>query len=150
MRYWLGGPDTSIHVTEQRIEEMEQHWKAHGVGDWGLVEQQTDRVIGFSGLHHITDRPDVNIGYALERPYWRQGLASEACQAVLWYGFQQWHFSTIVAVIWPENAASIHCAQKLGLRYWKALQWQGGARVVYRIDRDDYRSEGFSWCQYSL
>ena len=137
MKYWLGGPDKSIETTEQRIVEIENHWKTHGFGDWGIVEKKNGRIIGFSGLHYIADMAEVNIGYAFEKPKWRQGFGFEACRAILDFGFQELSLPVIVAVIWPENIASIKLAEKLGLHFWKAFVWQGGERVAYRVFRDE-------------
>jgi [ribosomal protein S5]-alanine N-acetyltransferase len=136
MQYWAGGADATIRATAQRIAEIAHHWKTHGFGDWGVVEKKSGSLIGLSGLHYIADMADVNIGYAFERTKWRQGFGFETCQAVLDFGFQELGLETIVAVIWPDNRASITFAEKLGLRFWKAFTWQGGKRVAYRLCRD--------------
>lgn len=136
MRYWEGGEDKSIKSTEQRIIEIENHWKTHGFGDWGIIEKESDGLIGFSGLHYIADMAEVNIGYVLKKSKWRQGFGVETCQAVLDVGFRELGLPVIVTVIWPENIASIKLAERLGLNFWKKFIWQGGERVTYRIFRD--------------
>jgi [ribosomal protein S5]-alanine N-acetyltransferase len=136
MRYWAGGADKNIRSTEQRIAGIETHWKTHGFGDWGIVEKKSGRLRGFSGLYYIADMAEVNIGYAFEKSRWQQGYGFETCRAVLDFGFQELGLNTIVAVIWPDNIASIKLAEKLGLRFWKEFIWQGGERVAYRISRD--------------
>src|SRR5215204_5460027 len=83
MRHWAPGPDTTIDATAQRIAEIERHWRAHGFGDWGVVEGATGELIGFSGLHHIAGMPEVNVGYALEQTRWGLGYASEVCRGVI-------------------------------------------------------------------
>jgi RimJ/RimL family protein N-acetyltransferase len=133
MAYWWGGADKSTHSTERRIVEIETHWRVHGFGDWGAVEKQSGRLIGLCGLHYLSGMAEVNIGYAFEKSRWRQGFGFEACRAALDFGFQRLGLDTIVAVIWPDNRASIKLAEKLGLEFWKAFTWQGGERVVYRI-----------------
>jgi len=137
MKYWVGGADRSTGSTERRIVEIEDHWKAHGFGDWGVVERKSGRLLGFSGLHHVADMVEVNMGYAFEKTKWRQGFGFETCQAVLDFGFQRLGLDMVVAVIWPDNGASIRLAEKLGLRFWKEFTWQGGERVIYRIFRDE-------------
>jgi ribosomal-protein-alanine N-acetyltransferase len=137
MKYWVGGPDKSIRATEQRIVEMEKHWNTHGFGEWGLVEKKSGQLIGFSGLHYIADVTEVNIGYAFETSRWRQGFGFETCRAILDFGFQKLGLPFVVAVIWPENIASIKLAEKLGLHFWKAFVWQEGERVAYRVFREE-------------
>lgn len=133
MRFWLGGPDPDITAAETRIAGIEAHWKTHGFGDWGVAERAGGRLIGFCGLHHIADMDEVNLGYAFEKASWRKGYGQEACRAVLEFGFRELELDAVVAVIWPDNAASIRLAERLGLRFWKRFLWQGGERVAYRI-----------------
>jgi RimJ/RimL family protein N-acetyltransferase len=138
MRYWVDGPDKSLKATKQRIAEIELHWKTHGFGDWGVVERRNGKLIGFSGLHHIADMAEVNIGYGFEKSKWWQGFGFETCLAVLDVGFRELDLPTIVAVIWPDNLASIKLVEKLGFRFWKAFIWQGGERVAYRMFRGEH------------
>ncbi len=117
MLYWVGGADPNVAATEQRIADLKAHWGRHGFGDWGLVEKHSQELIGFAGLHYIDGMPEVNLGYALRRSKWRQGFALEAGRALLAHGLKTLGLSTIVAVIWPDNAASIALAQRLGMRF---------------------------------
>ena len=142
MRYWAPGPDKSVQHTEHRISEIENHWKAHGFGDWGVVEKGSGSLIGFSGLHYIANMDKVNIGYAFEKSQWRKGFGYETCPIVLSYGFQTLALPEIVAVISPENQASIRLAEKCGLHFWKAFSWSGRERVAYKIYRDEFLKEG--------
>jgi len=134
MKYWLNGPDKNIKKTEKRIKNIEKHWQRNCFGDWGVVKKSNSELIGFAGLHYITGMDDVNIGYAFEQQYWRKGFGFEACRTILKFGQNVLNISHIVAVIWPQNIASIHLIEKCGLRFWKIMIWGGGERVVYRID----------------
>ncbi len=140
MKFWASGPDKNPSSTEQRIAAMASHWQIHGFGDWGVVEKASGKLIGFCGLHYITDMVEVNIGYAIERTRWHQGFGLEASKAVLDFGFQELRLKVIVAVIRPNNRASIRLVEKLGLGFWKAFIWQGEDRVAYRIFRNERTS----------
>jgi RimJ/RimL family protein N-acetyltransferase len=135
MRYWAPGPDATIEATARRIAEIEAHWEAHGFGDWGVVEQATGALIGFAGLHHIAGMPEVNVGYAFEKSRWGHGYGTDVCQALIAYGFERLRLPEIVAVIAPQNRASIRVAEKSGLVFWKRFEWSGRDRVAYRITR---------------
>ncbi len=136
MKYWVGGADRTIAETEQRIARFQAHWDTHGFGDWGVLLKQRQELIGFCGLHYIPDMQDVTLGYALNERVCRCGYATEICQAVLEYGFSNLNIPLIVAVIWPENVASIALAQKLGMIFDSEIIWGGGQRVVYGMSRD--------------
>jgi ribosomal-protein-alanine N-acetyltransferase len=55
--------------------------------------------------------------YHFAKRFWGRGLATELGKASLRYGFQEHQFARIVAVAKPENRASIHVMEKLGMRY---------------------------------
>jgi ribosomal-protein-alanine N-acetyltransferase len=67
---------------------------------------------GFYGTHpwHLRG----SIGYELARPFWRQGIMSEALTAILTLGFGEMGLNRIDAVVLPENLASIRLLEKLG------------------------------------
>jgi ribosomal-protein-alanine N-acetyltransferase len=66
----------------------------------------------------------------LAHPYWKQGLALEGCQALRDYGFQQLGFTRIISLIPPENRASTHIAEKIGMRYERDMtQWGQNFRL---------------------
>ena len=146
MRYWAPGPDAGIEATAERIATIERHWTTHGFGDWGVFERtaRTERtagaLVGFAGLHYIANMPELNVGYAFERTRWGHGYATEACRAVLAYGFDHLALPEIVAVIAPQNGASIRVAEKCGLAFWKRFDWLGRDRVAYRITRSARRT----------
>ena len=54
------------------------------------------------------------IGFVLGRPYWGLGLATEAAQEVLHYGFGPLAFKEIYAEAVARNSASIRVLEKLG------------------------------------
>ncbi len=138
MKYWIGGADTTIKETQQRIVEINQHWLDFGFGDWGIFDKSSGHLIGYGGLHYISDMVEVNLGYAFAQSVWRRSYALESCQAILKFVFEELNLSEIVAVIWPENRVSINLAQRLGLSFWQATTWQGGARVIYKISQPSF------------
>ena len=133
MKYWLGGPDKSLEQTGARIVKINSHWKKHGFGDWGIELKKSGELIGFCGLHYIEGMVEVNIGYVLEKEQWRQGYGYEVSRTVLDYGFGKLGLSEIVAIIWPENTASIRLAEKLGMKFWQKFIWKGGDRAAYIV-----------------
>lgn len=131
MKYWINGADKTPDETKKRIEEIDYHWEKNGFGDFVVIEKQTGRLIGFCGLHYISDMDDINLGYAFNKSYWHRGLAFEACQKVITYAFEKLLLSHIVAVIWPINKPSINLAKKCGMTFYKKTYWSGGDRVIY-------------------
>jgi RimJ/RimL family protein N-acetyltransferase len=138
MRYWASGGDQDIEQTRQRIDRINDHWTKHGFGDWGVIEKESGRLLGFSGLHHIADMVKVNIGYAFKKSKWRQGFGFETGQAVLDFGFRELCLSEVIAVIWSDNIASIKLAEKFGMIFWKQFTWGGEPHVAYSMSPEDW------------
>lgn len=80
------------------------------------VELRESRVpIGICGLLKRDSLEDVDVGFAFLPHFRSRGYAREAAQATLEYGARQLRLSRIVAIVSPENHASIRLLQKLGL-----------------------------------
>lgn len=73
-------------------------------------------VIGYCGLFYFPDiggQPEVEIGYRLARAFWCQGYATEAARAVRDYSFRVLGLPRLIAMIDPQNTASIRGAFRL-------------------------------------
>ena len=132
MKLWIGGADENIIKTEKRITEINNHWEKHCFGDWGIFEKQSERLIGFGGLHYIQGMTDVNIGYAIKKSEWKKGFAYESCQFIINYAFDILKLKKIIAVIWPQNEASVELIKKCGFQFQEKTIWNGSARVIYQ------------------
>jgi RimJ/RimL family protein N-acetyltransferase len=64
------------------------------------------------GLQDIGRRNEF--GYWIARPYWGQGLATEAGRAFIRYCFQALALETIRAGAFADNPASLRVQRKLG------------------------------------
>ena len=60
--------------------------------------------------------------------------ASTHARAALRYGFVERGFGRIVAVAMPENRASIHVMEKIGMRYAGRTRMYGHELVKYATD----------------
>lgn len=129
----------TIHNTEYILYHCLKHWQEHGFGSWALFYQPTQQLVGHCGLQYLEDLPELS--YTIHPHYWGQGLATEAAQAVLTWGFETLQFQRIVAVIGPENYASQRVMQKLGMQYEKNMQYHGSEVMYYKLDRQDYQAK---------
>jgi|SRR5450759_1554644 len=140
MRYWYPGPDPDVAHAAERIAEIDEHWRAHGFADWGVVSRSDSQIVGFAGLHHIADMDEVNIGYVLERHRWRQGVGSEIVPLILTFAFDQLRLAEVVAVVDPSNTASIRLACKCGLALRKRFVWMERQRLAYGISLHEWEA----------
>ena len=109
-------PDSPTTLAETR-EELEWHEHGHPkfpeLGLWATIEKATQRFIGRCGLlpWTIDDRHEVEIAYLLARDRWGQGLGAEAAAAIRDHGFTTLGLERLIALVIPENAASIGVAR---------------------------------------
>ncbi len=82
----------------------------------------TGEVVGWVGLGPLDFEPSqIELFYGIDRAFWGRGLATEAARAMLGYGFNKLGRHRIVAVVHPDNAASIRVIVKTGLRYERTI-----------------------------
>ena len=72
-----------------------------------------DQLIGYGGFFDINfQQQSAELGYGLLKPYWGQGIMSEAVAEFLNFGLNKLKLNRIVAYIDIENTASIRVIEK--------------------------------------
>ena len=132
--------ETVVGVIESSIMSFE----TEGFGFWSVLLKEDEAVlIGFCGMRYFRDdqspHPEVEVLYGIAAQHWNRGLASEAANAVLEFGFEQCGIERIYAGADPPNVASIRVMEKLGLRFARRTSVNGLAAVYYGVAREDFR-----------
>ena len=87
-----------------------------------VKEKDTGRLAGWAGLGQLDINPEeIEIYYGMGRESWGRGFATEAAGELLRYGFENLNLERIVAIVLPDNAASIRVVEKIGLKYIKDI-----------------------------
>jgi RimJ/RimL family protein N-acetyltransferase len=90
---------------------------AHGA-DGRPLGAQGLRQLGARGDRHRAGRgprrPDLEVGWLVDREHWGKGYAPEAALASAKWAHEQLGKDHIISVIHPSNARSIRVAEKLG------------------------------------
>ena len=139
MRYVADGKPASREEAAKALESVINHWRRQGFGRWAVEDKSTREFVGFGGLRSLLGVPEVVYHFA--RTHWGKGLATELARASLRYGFEEHRFDRIVAVAKPENAASIHVMEKLGMHYEMHTSYYGIDVVQYEIARAEYQPD---------
>jgi RimJ/RimL family protein N-acetyltransferase len=133
-------PEGVLSLEETR-EELEWFLNGHPehpeLGLWGTVHKDTGKFIGRCGLlpWKIDGILEVEIAYLINKDFWHQGLATEAANGIMKYGFEKLNLPRLICLIDPENVASQRVAQKIGM----ALE-----KEVDGIDGDDFPTRIYS------
>lgn len=119
MHYLPAGGPISRERAHVVLARWLEHWKKYGYGFWTVLHKPDRGMIGYCGLVHLEDGPEVELAYGLRKFFWGQGLATEAGRACLYYGFQKLGLKRIVGITALGNRASARVLAKLGLQYEK-------------------------------
>jgi RimJ/RimL family protein N-acetyltransferase len=142
---YLGGPEMSTpEFIAKRLEFYLDCHRQYGFGMCVLRRKEGGEMIGWSGIQPLEDTGQIEVGYGFDRPHWGKGYATEAANAWLRYGFETAGLARIVAVAAPENTASRHVMEKLGMRYERDERHYNSDCVLYAITREEFTPrEGF-------
>lgn len=110
----------SHEKSDAMLDRIAAHFAQHGWGYWALEERQGGKVIGLCGMMHVPFEafftPAVEISWRLSSKFQGQGLAREAAQTVLDFGFQSIKLDRVVAFTVTGNAPSWGLMERLGMR----------------------------------
>jgi [ribosomal protein S5]-alanine N-acetyltransferase len=82
---------------------------------WGITLKGQERVIGSCGfLNLAAQHYRSEIGFELSKDYWGQGIASEALEVVIKFGFEHLNLQRIQALIEPPNISSQKLVERKG------------------------------------
>ncbi len=108
-------------------------WQLRGYGMWAVEDKASGKLLGRVGYIHPEGWPGIELAWALARPFWGRGLATEAAQACLDYGFSSFGFTHVISLIHPDNCRSISVAERLGEDKEGATEIFGRPALVYGI-----------------
>ncbi len=114
-----------------RLHVNEREWRELGYGRTAIVERATGRFIGRGGLRYWPQFGETEAGWALTPDARGQGYATEASQAAIDWGFAQFGFPYITAMVHPENDASRAVAERLGMEPIRDDNLEGDPVTVY-------------------
>jgi len=137
-RYIATGWADHIDKVRERMERQARRWREHGFGIWAVEDRETGEFLGRSGLQHLDQTDEVEVGYIFLQKGWGKGYATEAARASLRYGFDYLGLDRIVACAYPENTASRNVMTKMGMRYVKTGVWYKTMLVYYEILRGEF------------
>lgn len=103
------------------------------------------KLVGGVGLRLDDGHNRAELGYWIGMPYWGNGYATEASQALIEYGFRELKLERIYASHTTNNPASGNVLRKLGMKYEGCqrkhiVKWGEYLDLeLYGLLRQDYR-----------
>lgn len=149
MRYISGRPETPDE-TRAGIARVRARWIDWGYSWWAFIHQESGRVAGAGCIQHLRREAEMptdfgllranplEIGWRLHPDFWRQGLASEAAQAMAAFGFGRLQAPELLAVRDPANLDSGRVMERLGMVYRGIETWYGLPLATHAMQAADW------------
>ncbi len=113
--------DRGIRTIDEAHDAMStgvlQLYEKYGYGPFRMALKDDDTAMGICGLFKRDNLDDPDIGYGVLPEHCGKGYAYEASCAVLEYARSDLRLERLIAMISPENQASIGLIGKLGFRF---------------------------------
>lgn len=136
--------DPLIGSVEEARELIKNVWfkdyGTYGYGRFATIYKPENKLIGFAGLKYLPEMDETDIGFRFLPEYWGKGLATEASQEIIRYGFNQLKLNRILGIAMDDNLASCKVLTKIGLEFYKRDDYLGDGTPVnwYQIDRSSF------------
>jgi 2'-hydroxyisoflavone reductase len=139
---FIGKGDT--HISENQKDEViqrrQKYYREHpGLGIWAVIEKETGMLIGHTALIELNNNgvTEVEVAYLLRKDKWGKGFATELADATIKYGFDKLDLEKIVAVVYPENKASIKVLEKCQMVTSGKIEYSGLNIPYYSLTKSD-------------
>ncbi|HVN95945.1 MAG TPA: GNAT family N-acetyltransferase [Syntrophorhabdaceae bacterium] len=137
MQWLFGGTPMSAEEAGRFIREHFTFGRlSYGLGV--LCEKKPERFVGFAGLLpcRYLYEDDFELGFALIEDARRKGYATEIGRAQIVYGFETLSVHRLLALVHPQNRASLRTLEKIGMKLLKTIRTEErGPRRVYVVKR---------------
>ena len=138
-RYYCGKTRSEEEVREWLIHRKWQAKSDDELGFLAVVRRQDHQILGLVALQLfvapwlvLEEAPQspfppliIELSYALGRAYQKQGYATEACRALIEYGFKELRLPRLINGVVLENEPSVRLVERLGFRREKNLKERG-------------------------
>jgi len=112
------------------IEHQQENFEKDYYYDYAVTDKQSGELYGCMGMGIDLNSNMGEIGYWIDPNHWNKGIATEAAEAIIRFGFEVKKFHKINASYFTYNPASGRVMEKVGME-------REGLRKkhVWKIDR---------------
>lgn len=132
-RYMVHLPNETIEETRAFLEQKEAEWQKEMPENYEFAVLLGEVHIGAVCAYLNEERTEAEIGWILNKKYWRKGYALEAANILLDFCRRELNIHNFFAVCDAENVGSYRVMEKLGMK-----------RVCVRDGRKNRASEELS------
>ena len=134
IKYAESTPTRTLQEAKERLEQGPlSDYRKYGYGRFAVELKETARVIGFCGIKYLPEIDLPEVGYRYFKEYWGQGIGTEAARVCVDFARDDLKIKKLVALIVPENIASIRVARNLGMKKGPLIQFDGIDALQYEM-----------------
>ncbi len=116
--FLLWSEHKSLSYTKEYLKYIESRYSVGDFYDWAVTLKDSGKMIGTCGFAKIdTVNNSAELGYVLNPSYHKKGIAKEAAEAVIRFGFERLGLNRIEARFMEGNAPSLRVMEKLGMSF---------------------------------
>lgn len=132
MRYSMAGP-LDLLAVKNLIDEWIVLFGSRGFSPWAVIHD--NQIIGYAGFDTrvVEGVEKIQITFRLSKNYWGRGLATEIATTLKEYAFHKLKLSEIIAIVDPENSASIKTIKRIGMKNEKKIIYGSLSLELYRV-----------------
>lgn len=138
LRYFPNPAPPSKEKTIGLVRKQLEQWEQYGYAWWAVTLPSNPDLLGWCGLQFLPETGETEVGYLLGKPWWGKGYATEAASASIGFAFNDLDMEQIIALVHPENQASIHVIEKIGMHFVDATQYFGMDVFRYRMTKINF------------
>ena len=110
-----GKYEWSQEEIEEKFESQMKNYNS-GYGIFGIKLKPTLQLIGEAGLFDsFYDQEVLELGYIIDKSYWKKGYGTEVCNGLINYGFEGLSLKKVKARMYSSNKGSIKLSEKCGM-----------------------------------
>lgn len=113
-RYMVHLPNKSIEETMEFLQKADREWMSDTPSFYEFAILYKDQQIGAVSIY-LNENLSGELGWIINKEYWKQGIAYEASKALLDYAIKELKIKHFIAHCDAENIASYKIMEKLGM-----------------------------------
>ena len=136
-KYLTWSPHPDRYFTIDYIKFVLKKYKTGDFRDWAVIDKATGKMIGTCGFTSVDlHNKKGEIGYVYNSQYWGRGIATEALECVVDFGFSKLDLNRIEGRFMVENTPSRRVMEKAGMTF-------EGVHRDFLLVKEKYRDIGF-------
>ncbi|HVM33793.1 MAG TPA: bifunctional GNAT family N-acetyltransferase/class I SAM-dependent methyltransferase [Actinomycetota bacterium] len=125
-------PYTFREVEAWVVRNLESY-RDYGFGLWAVIRKEDGKFVGQCGLvpQDVEGTREIEVGWHVNRAFWRRGYASEAAAAARDYAFDIIGLTRLVSLVLPANVPSQGVARKIGMIPERIVGYRGRDHLLF-------------------